>query len=181
MSAELPVPAAPERPLHLQLRALAQLVHGLTRTGDVAELRRGRPDGVPGFAFWRVLAQAELAPSDEALPAFIVAAGLMAMAHGRHAPGVRLGAALAAAGVDERRVLALLRAEAPGLYDQARAIVHLLDTSGHSFDHAELAMLVVGTHPELAERARRRVAADFFRSPAAAAAASPSTSAPTTA
>lgn len=184
MSADPAASAPADRPLHAQLGALARLVQSTARPGDLAELRRGRPDSVPGFAFWRTLAQAEVHPREDELSAYIVALGLMAMAHGRHAPTVRFGAALAQAGVDEKRVLALLRAAPPLLYDQARGVVHLLDSKGVAFDHAELAALVVGTHADLAERVRRRVAADFFGASAAATASSspsstPSTTAPT--
>lgn len=169
----------PHKPLHEQAIALARAVHATARTGDVAELRRLRPESAPGFAFWRILVAADLTPPDAQLGDFIAAVCLMAMAHGRHAPGSRLGRALADAGVDERRVLMLLRAEGPALFDQARSIAHLLDTKTVVFDHAELAQLILAREADTAERIRRRIASDFFRASHAASAA-PSTDSPST-
>jgi CRISPR type I-E-associated protein CasB/Cse2 len=160
-------PPSPGRTLAEQLARLARAVHELDRPGDLADLRRAPQAGVPGFAFWRVLAQAGLDPAEAQLPAWIAVAGLMAMAHGRHSPGVRLGAALAAAGVSEQRLLALLRAQPPLLFDQARSLVHLLNSHRASFDHVELGLLLIAPDSDRAEVARRRVAADFFRTSSA--------------
>jgi CRISPR type I-E-associated protein CasB/Cse2 len=164
------------KPIHEQAIALARVVHHTDRPGEIAELRKLRPDAVPGFAFWRVLVTADLTPPDIALPSFISTVCLMAMAHGRHAPGRQLGRALAEAAVDEKRVLALLRASGPALFDQARSVTHVLDTHAIAFDHAELAQLLLAHNPEQSERIRRRVASEYFR--ASHAAAAPGTSVP---
>ena len=71
-------PPRQEPTLREQLNSLARLVQQTDRSGDIAELRRGSASVTPGFAFWRLLAQANIEPSDDSLPAWIVAASCMA-------------------------------------------------------------------------------------------------------
>ncbi len=142
-------------------------IHRISDSGVVAQLRRTKFDEPAGFAFYRALAVAEVEPSAEDLPVWRAMAGLLAMAkpHGGHQPEIQLGTALAKVNVDERRVLALLRATGPVRFDHARAIVHVLATKRQTFDHRELAVLLIHTEDNSGEDVRRRVARSYFREP----------------
>lgn len=72
---------------------------------------------------------------------------------------VRLGEALARAGVAEMRVLRLLEARDAQLYDVLRTVVHQLVSKGQPFDPLQLAKLVVRGD----EHIRRAIARDFYR------------------
>lgn len=150
-----------------QLARLVEAIHHIDSTGDIAELRRQRPGIFPSFAFWRLLARLEIEPKDHELHAWQAVVVASASAHGFHQQQRRLGRALADAGVDERRVLALLRAEGPPLFDLVRSAVHMLASQSVRFDHRELAQLLLLSHPEQRERVRRRIARDFFSSQSA--------------
>jgi CRISPR type I-E-associated protein CasB/Cse2 len=110
------------------------------------------------------MARLDIEPRDFEMDSWQAIVGACATAHGTHQRKRGLGRALADAGVDERRVLALLRAEGPPLFDHVRSVVHMLASRSMRFDHSELAALVVLSHPDQRERTRRRIARDFFSS-----------------
>lgn len=136
-------------------------------TGDRASLRKLRPGHVQTPAFWRlstsVLAdslpeKAELRSAAEDRWAVI----LPVMESALHAPGRRLGSALAAANVSEMRVTRLLRARAEGVADAVRAVGHQLIAAGAPFDHADLAWLVLSEGRADDESCRRQIARDYY-------------------
>jgi CRISPR type I-E-associated protein CasB/Cse2 len=138
-------------------------IHHVPDSGVVAQLRRTKFDEPAGSAFYQALAVAEVEPSAEDLPAWQAVAALVAKAQGQHQPEVPLGKALAKVDLDERRVLAFLRATGPVRFDHARAIVQVLTTKGQSFDHRELAVLLIHTEDNRGEDVRRQVARSYFR------------------
>lgn len=136
--------------------------------GEVATLRRLDASTPHVPAFWKLVAMHldALLPVDDEPRAererrWAVAVGAMAEARGFHNPAVRLGAALAAV-IDERRVMQLLRAHDVALADAVRMVTHHLVSRGVSFDHAELARLVLSDGRDDEERTRRAIYRDFF-------------------
>ena len=79
-----------------------------------------------------------------------------------HRRGRRLGSALAEAGLDERRVLQLLRARRAALAHAVRTICHFLTSKGQAVDAMGFARLVLSEDAPGAEHDRRRVARDYF-------------------
>lgn len=141
--------------------------------GDVAALRRMPPGRPGGAAFWRLVA-ARLEP-DGHLPIgdgqardraeMHWGAILSGMAHtkGLHRRGMRLGQALAEAGVSEMRLLRLLRANDAALWDIVRVTVHQLASQGVPLDWSEMADLILSDGTSREETARRSVARAYYR------------------
>jgi CRISPR system Cascade subunit CasB len=140
-------------------------------TGDRADLRRMPEDGEPRPAFWKIAAlylDAQLpthaGPFREDLErrwAVILAA--VAEVHDLHRPGRALGHALAEAEVTEARVDRLLRAHGSTLPHLVRTTVHQLVTRGTAVDLTDLAWLVLSDGRGDADRARRKVAREYFQ------------------
>lgn len=132
--------------------------------GDRAELRRASHRDPACPSFWRLAISHELidgkgARSEERWAVIIAA---MARLEGLHRPGVRLGAALAEAGLAELRLVRLLRAEGERLYDELRAVVQALAAKGVGFDQVDLARLVLSEGQSNETSVRRRIARDYF-------------------
>jgi CRISPR system Cascade subunit CasB len=140
--------------------------------GDLAALRRMQPETPDSAAFWsiavRSFAEGELTPHGDArLPrwaAFIQAlaqlSGLV-LSDPEHRPS--FGAALADAGYSEARLLRLIRAEPPILFDEVRTAAHQLAQKGIRLNPFDLGRLLVLQPGAGAEAARRRVAHDYYR------------------
>jgi CRISPR type I-E-associated protein CasB/Cse2 len=136
--------------------------------GDVASLRRLRPENPHCSAFWKLLA-GELSghlpdggtarDASERRWAAIIAA--MANANGLLVHGRHLGSALANV-VPEARVLRLLRAHGEALADAVRVTVHHLASRGVIFDATDLALLVLSDGRGDEEAVRRRIYRDFY-------------------
>ena len=158
--------------------SLANVVHLVARdidhalsSGDVAELRRLRPEDPSSPAFWKVVAY-RLEPSG------LLAAGGplrdlqerrwaallsgMAEMQGLHAAGRRLGGALASAVVAESRFVRLLRAHDDALLDAVRLTAHHLASAGEPVDWADLARLVMCDGASNEEAVRRQIARDYY-------------------
>lgn len=141
-------------------------------SGDLAELRRLRPDDPGGAAFWRLIVgtvepAGQLFGNDaEARWALVLQA--IGNLHGLHQRGRRLGQALAAANVSEMRLVRLLRADLDDLGPQLRAVVHQLASGGQAVDLSGIAYLVVtarrsgSTGPKNEHETRRIIARDYY-------------------
>ena len=140
--------------------------------GDLAQLRRLRPEVAPGApAFWR-LATGPLEPEgyqlawghdpDEREARWAVILAAMARLQGFHDPKVPLGRALAEAGVSEGRLLRLLRARGVALFDTLRVTVHQIANGAQRVDCAELAELVLTSGRDDEDSIRRRVARHYY-------------------
>lgn len=158
--------------------SLAQIVGGIVRDirevlppGDVAELRRMRPDDAGCAAYWKLLStrvedSSTLNDLMERRWAVILAS--LARLAPQHRSDARLGRALAEADVAEKRVLRLLRAHDEALEDAVRVVTHQLASAGVPLDATALAWLVLSDGRPDETRARRSIARDYYsRSPRA--------------
>jgi CRISPR system Cascade subunit CasB len=136
-------------------------------TGNLAALRRIRPEAPDGAAFWWLVAEhAPRAFDDEraALALATVVQG-MAIAHPFHLPlsgRGRLGEALAEAGVSEMRLLRLLRLPCSELPEELRRLARLMGNKGDAgrFDWSDAFDLLFWAD---GERVRRDIARDYYR------------------
>lgn len=162
-------PAADEAPREIDPLAsslytlLGRLRHA--EPGALAALRRLDPESPPP-AFFRLTVDLLDASSpasggvrDALETRWAVVARELARAGDVLLAPVRLGEALARAGVAEMRVLRLLEARDAQLYDVLRTVVHQLVSKGQPFDPRQLAKLVVRGD----EHIRRAIARDFYR------------------
>jgi CRISPR system Cascade subunit CasB len=156
-------PGRSERP---RARLVAALRHVLENAdaGTLAALRRADPSSPPA-AFYRVtvgLLDKHLPEDgprrvqDEGRWAVVIAAMASALGLMRD---VRLGEALARAGVAEMRVVRLLEARDAHLADLVRTVVHQLTQKAQAFDPNDLADLVLSDNDE----PRRWIARSFYR------------------
>jgi len=156
-------------------QTLASIVGGIARdiddglsSGDVAELRRARPDSVPGPAFWRIVAthaittESEGSARLEAERRWTAIVSGMAKMKGLHRPAARLGRALAQGGLTEPRVLRLLRAHDEALADVVRTTAHQLASTATPVDWTDLARLVLSDGRSDEDEVRRRIARDYY-------------------
>ena len=148
---------------------LAALIDRQLSPGDVAALRRNRPDSIDAPAFWRIAAlelTGSLEPEgprrDEGERRWAVILQAIAELRGLHNPRRSLGAAMVDAEVAEHRVLRLLRASAEGLFDAVRIIAHHLASKGISVNCTDLAWLVLSDGRSDEESVRRRIARDYY-------------------
>jgi CRISPR system Cascade subunit CasB len=158
-----PAPRALQRQVDHAIEALQR-----SSSGDRAALRKLRPNALHQPAFWKIAA----GPLQDALPspeapwrareeqrwAVILAAAASAL----HSPSVRLGAALARAGVAEVRLTRLLRARGEQLPDAVRVLAHQLERGGVAFDLGDLAWLVLSEDRDDEDRARQQLARDYY-------------------
>jgi CRISPR system Cascade subunit CasB len=166
---ETPAPARPERPEVAAVHAIARELRPDRARGDVAALRRMKPGEIECPAFWKLAAvhlQDVLPAQGEARNKAerrwgAILAGLAEVVE-LHAPGRRLGHALAAADVAELRVLRLLRAHDDALLDMVRTIAHQLDSKAERVDWADVARLVLSDGRADEETVRRSIARDFY-------------------
>jgi CRISPR type I-E-associated protein CasB/Cse2 len=138
-------------------------------TGDLAELRRLKPDDPGGSAFWRVVVT-RLDPElpaggdsrETALRRWAVILRALAALDGLHNPSRRFGAALAEAGVSELRLNKLLRASGEPLFDEVRAVTHQLAAAAAPVDLTGLARLVLSDGRGDEQSVRQTIANDYF-------------------
>jgi CRISPR system Cascade subunit CasB len=161
----------PRESMATTVACLARALDGLS-PGDLAELRRMDPEdpGCPGF--WKVVVS-DLEPAgvlpaggpllDQAERRWAAVLQAMAIAHGFHQPGARLGAALAEAGFSELRFTRLLRARDNGLHDGVRLAARFLAAKGQVADFRGIADLVLSEGRPYSEDVRRRIARDYYR------------------
>jgi CRISPR system Cascade subunit CasB len=151
---------------------LAHAFESALSPGDVAALRRLRPEDLPPPAFYRIAARylevegglPEGGPRRESLEArWVAVLAAMARLSGLHRPRRSLGEALAGAGYHELRFERLLRADSRALPEHLRAASLYLDASGEVCDQADLAALMLTSDPTRAAQLRRRLARTYHR------------------
>jgi hypothetical protein len=148
---------------------LTLLIDERLSPGDIAALRRMRPDDIGVPVFWRLVASelmVALGPDgsrrDELERRWAVI--LQALAELRHLrnPRISLGAALADADIAEQRLLKLLRAGGDALSDAIRVIAHHLATKGVPVRAADIAWLVLSDGRTDEEAVRRQIARNYY-------------------
>jgi CRISPR system Cascade subunit CasB len=139
--------------------------------GDVASLRRMDPHDPSAAAFWRVMidyvepdgavtgAGATTGAAEQSWAAIIRAAAILS---GLHRRDIRLGTALAEAGLSELRFTRLLRARGDGLPRQIADVARYLATKAHPLDVTDIAHLVLSAERDDSETVRRRIARCYF-------------------
>ena len=145
-------------------------------TGPVATLRRLDPAGALAEpALHRLLARYVAEDSPEVLRAWALLIHCMALAAPEAHRGVpALGTALFVAGFSEGRIARLLEARGRDILVVAPRLVRFLVARGQSLDPEGLWALIRPTlldrpgDAERAERARTRIAADYYRAEAQA-------------
>jgi CRISPR system Cascade subunit CasB len=149
--------------------------------GDMASLRRMAADQRDSAQFWKIavgsFARDRLPPQSElrGWGCFLQALGQLGkLLHRKDQGGLSLGAALASSGYSELRLLKLLRAEDPLLFDEARTAVHFLAQKGVSVNALDLGLLLILHDGEKRSETRDRVAFDYYRQQHRAASANPS-------
>lgn len=149
-------------------RIASEMANDWISPGDLAALRRARFESATDPAFWRLamrhLEPAGLLRGEEDERRWLQILGGMAAMKGLHRKGARPGRVLAEAEVAEARVLRLLRAHGETLHPVLRAVVHQLASGGRAIDWTGLAELILSDgKPRWEEKARRRVARDYYR------------------
>jgi CRISPR system Cascade subunit CasB len=161
-----------EKTLGQLVGSLAFLIDKTLGPGDVAELRRLKPEDPASPAFFKLIVAA--IDSDEQLPAtgpardaaekrWAAVCQVAANTAGLHRPGAKLGGALQQAGLSELRLVRLLRAEGETLFVEVRRLGQFLASKAQPFDLVELARLVLVQDGELADSLRRGIARNYFR------------------
>lgn len=158
-----------------EAKGLAQIVESLATDirkgrlgpGELAQLRRLRPEAPDQPAFWRILSEwispGTFLPQDVEYRWAITLTGLARLASIGHDRTRPLGTALAQAGYSEGRLMRLLRTDGPRFADLVRQACAFLASRGNPVDWGSLAAFVLTTDPEKAEDFRRRVARDYYR------------------
>lgn len=167
---EFPAPA--EGPGDLWHGALPRILAAVDRhlgPGDLAELRRLRPEDPGSPAFWRLVATYLDGNLPKGEAARFVAERqwatilrTFAELKGLHAPAVSLGRALAEADFSELRFSRLLRAKDALLDDAVRGASRILASKGQKACLTDFAALVLIQDGEPAEVVRRRLARTYY-------------------
>lgn len=141
--------------------------------GDLADLRRLRPDDLGHPAFWRlaadVLEPAGLLPGggparDRAEARWAASLSAVARLYKLHRAKRSLGEALGAAGYAELRFVRLLRAQGPALWEAVRTASQYLASKAEAADLVDFIELVESDgHAAWGEHVRRRLARAYYR------------------
>jgi CRISPR system Cascade subunit CasB len=142
---------------------LAFAVDKILGTGEVADLRRLRPEDPASPAFWKVMAEYWDLPFDDedARRRASLLSGL-ARTKGLFDFHTSIGKALALAEYSELRFVRLLRAEGKGLYKEIELMAEFLNSKGQKSNWAQIAELLFTKDDEKAESLRRRIARDYY-------------------
>ncbi len=149
---------------------MAYAVDYALSTGDVAQLRRISPSAPYTPALWKVLLmyvpEAWIAGLDRDAKEQQWAVLLMALAtaRGSHNTRVSLGQALAHAGWSELRFVRLMQARNEALFMEVRRVASFLASKAQAADWGDVAKILLNQEGDWAERHRRRVARDYYRS-----------------
>jgi CRISPR type I-E-associated protein CasB/Cse2 len=154
--------------LRVIINRIADLIDRRLQSGEVASLRRLKPDDIDSPAFWRIAAELGTAldlsgpirDRQELRWAAIIQA--LAMVDGFHAPGRKLGYALAESDLSEQRFLKLLRAQDRGLLDAVRTVTHYLATKAVPVDCYEIALLILSDGRSDEDSVRRSIARNYY-------------------
>jgi len=155
--------------LRVIINRIADLIDRRLQPGEVASLRRLKPDDIDSPAFWRIAAveleqaldaSGPIRDQQELRWAAIIQA--LAMLDGFHAPGRKLGRALAESDLSDQRFLKLLRAHDRGLLDSVRTVTHYLSTRAVPVDCYEIALLILSDGRSDEDSVRRSIARDYY-------------------
>lgn len=150
---------------------LTGIVKDRLSPGEVAALRRLRPEDPGCPAFWRLMAT-EIMPQDSPMPpelsdeyerrwaTVLVALALLGGLVDKNLP---LGAALADSGYSEIRFERLLRSGDKGLRHELLLAVRFLAAKAQPVNPVGIARLALTTDPEKGKSLRRQVARDYYR------------------
>ena len=132
-------------------------------TGDVADLRRLRPDNPASPAFWKVMAEYWDMPAgdDEAQRRACLVSGLARTA-GFHDYSTGLGTALATADYSELRFIRLLRASGKTLFKEIELAAEFLNSKAQQANWVDIAGLLFTRDDAKSESLRRRIARDYY-------------------
>jgi CRISPR system Cascade subunit CasB len=139
---------------------------GGVSTGDLAELRRIKPDEPYTPALWRILLN--YVPNDDQLSAererrWAILLMAMATCAGLHDPSTDFGAALADAGWSELRFVRLLEARGDNLDKQLRRVAQYLASKDQQANWADAAWLLFVQQGDHASTTRQRIARSYYR------------------
>ena len=162
-------PAPEHRSLPSLIAALCRTIDRELSPGDVAALRRLRPEDPSQPAFWR-MAALYLAPSlpdsgprrDDLERRWAVILQALAELQGLYDPRTPLGRALARSDMAEMRALKLLRSNDSALHDLVRICAQHLANKANGANLVELALLVLTDGGDRQESVRRQIARDFY-------------------
>jgi len=139
--------------------------------GDLADLRRMRPENPACPAFWKIVV-GHLVPAgqvgetgpfrDESERRWAAILAGMAEMKGLHRAGRYLGTALVEADVSEARLLRLLRARDAALLDTVRVTAHQLASARVLVDWVDLAWLILSDGRSNEETVRRNIARTYY-------------------
>ncbi len=165
-------PSTPEAPTGLWTETLPKILGAIEKhlgPGDLADLRRLRPEDPGSPAFWRLVAtylEPHLPGNDLARTAqeglWATVFRTFAELKGLNAPGIPLGRALAEAGFSELRFSRLLRAREGQLDDAVRGASRILASKGQKSRLLDFASLVLLQDGDGAEVARRKLARHYY-------------------
>ncbi len=177
MSLESTVPRPPEVPekaggtLASTISRLVHLCQKGLPTGEIAELRRLRPDNPWVPAFWRIAAQV-LEPAghlagpslarEDAERRWGMILAIVAELAAFHSPDCPLGRALAHCGFSDLRFMRLVRASSDSLLVDARQAARFLASRGEAARLTDFAHLLLSDGTPRGEDVRRRLARDFY-------------------
>lgn len=161
----------PDRPLSQIVWRLIALISNSLSAGDVAALRRLRPQDAGCPAFWRLMAteiqpqELTLQPSEQAKRdrrwATILTA--LALLDGLTEKGISLGKALARADYSEIRFERLLRSEGANTLREILLAARFLAAKGQPVNPIHMAYLAMTRDPEKGESLRREIARHYYR------------------
>jgi CRISPR system Cascade subunit CasB len=142
---------------------LAHVVDKILGNGEVADLRRLRPEDPACPEFWKVMAEYWDMPydNDEARKRACLLSGL-ARTKGLHDFHASLGKALVDAGYSELRFVRLLRAQDRGLFKEIELMAEFLSSKSQTANWTQAAELLFTKDDENAESLRRRIARDYY-------------------
>jgi CRISPR-associated protein Cse2 (CRISPR_cse2). len=143
---------------------LAHAVDKILGNGEIADLRRLRPEDPACPEFWKVMAEYWDMPYDnnEARKRACLLSGI-ARTKDLHDFHTSLGKALVEAGYSELRFVRLLRAQDRGLFKEIELMAEFLNSKGQPANWAQVAELLFTKDDEKMESLRRRIARDYFK------------------
>jgi CRISPR system Cascade subunit CasB len=142
---------------------LAHAVDKILGTGEVADLRRLRPEDPACPAFWKTMAEYWDMPydDDDARRRACLLSGL-ARTKGLFDFHTGLGKALALAEYSELRFVRLLRAQDNSLFKEIELMAQFLNSKAQQTNWSQVAELLFTKDDEKAESLRRRIARDYY-------------------
>jgi CRISPR system Cascade subunit CasB len=142
---------------------LAYAIDKILGTGEVADLRRLRPEDPASPAYWKTMVEYWDMPfdDDDARRRACLLSGL-ARTKGLFDFHTGLGKALAIAEYSELRFVRLLRADGKSLLKEIELMAEFLNSKAQRANWSQVAEVLFTKDDEKAESARRRIARDYY-------------------